>query len=67
MFQNEVASGKSVQETTVMSEIVSTEIVFGRGDEGIIKDCHRIRTDVFHIEQARNLFLVPNDSNCTDY
>ncbi|KAJ7774118.1 acyl-CoA N-acyltransferase [Mycena olivaceomarginata] len=35
-----------------MSRFVSTEIVFAQGDEEIIKDCHRIRTDVFHIEQG---------------
>ncbi|KAJ6515560.1 acyl-CoA N-acyltransferase [Mycena sanguinolenta] len=35
-----------------MSKIVSTEIVFGQADEKIIVECHRIRTEVFHIEQG---------------
>ncbi|KAJ7930094.1 acyl-CoA N-acyltransferase [Mycena leptocephala] len=32
--------------------IVSTEIVFGQGDQKIIQECHRIRKEVFHIEQG---------------
>ncbi|KAJ7639130.1 acyl-CoA N-acyltransferase [Roridomyces roridus] len=32
--------------------IVSTEVVHARGDETIIKDCHRIRVQVFHVEQG---------------
>ncbi|KAJ6539671.1 acyl-CoA N-acyltransferase [Mycena capillaripes] len=32
--------------------IVSTEIVFGQGDPKLIPDCHRIRKEVFHIEQG---------------
>ncbi|KAJ7087409.1 acyl-CoA N-acyltransferase [Mycena crocata] len=34
------------------SRIVSTEIVFAKGDKQIIEDCHRIRKEVFHIEQG---------------
>ncbi|KAJ7129358.1 acyl-CoA N-acyltransferase [Mycena epipterygia] len=35
-----------------MSRIVSTEVVFAKGDKKIIEDCHRIRKEVFHIEQG---------------
>ncbi|KAJ7490275.1 acyl-CoA N-acyltransferase [Mycena galericulata] len=35
-----------------MTRIVSTEVLFARGDQQIIEDCHRIRTEVFHIEQG---------------
>ncbi|KAJ7037818.1 hypothetical protein C8F04DRAFT_1091635 [Mycena alexandri] len=32
--------------------IVSIELVFGKGDQRIIPDCHRIRQEVFHLEQG---------------
>ncbi|KAJ6512853.1 acyl-CoA N-acyltransferase [Mycena sanguinolenta] len=40
-----------------MSKIVSTEIVFGQGDDAqaILPDCHRLRKEVFHIEQGISL------------
>ncbi|KAJ7094462.1 acyl-CoA N-acyltransferase [Mycena belliarum] len=34
-----------------MSRIVSTEVVSTVGDQKIIQECHRIRKDVFHLEQ----------------
>ncbi|KAJ7284074.1 acyl-CoA N-acyltransferase [Mycena rebaudengoi] len=35
-----------------MSRIVSTEVISAQGDQKIIKECHRIREEVFHIEQG---------------
>ncbi|KAJ6538501.1 acyl-CoA N-acyltransferase [Mycena vulgaris] len=34
-----------------MPRIIETKVVFAQGDQEIIADCHRIRKDVFHIEQ----------------
>ncbi|KAJ7044665.1 hypothetical protein C8F04DRAFT_1350969 [Mycena alexandri] len=34
------------------TKIISTEIVFGKNDQKIIAECHRIRKEVFHLEQA---------------
>ncbi|KAF7352503.1 Glucosamine 6-phosphate N-acetyltransferase [Mycena venus] len=34
-----------------MSKIVSWEIVFGQDDQNLISECHRIRKEVFHLEQ----------------
>ncbi|KAJ7228340.1 acyl-CoA N-acyltransferase [Mycena pura] len=35
-----------------MWKVVSTEVVYARGDEEIIRECHRIRKEVFHLEQG---------------
>ncbi|KAJ7167521.1 hypothetical protein C8R46DRAFT_1218463 [Mycena filopes] len=35
------------------AKIISTEIVHGKNDQKIIQECHRIRKEVFHLEQAR--------------
>ncbi|KAF7352494.1 Glucosamine 6-phosphate N-acetyltransferase [Mycena venus] len=37
-----------------MSKIISTEILFGQGDNAqkILPDCHRLRREVFHLEQG---------------
>ncbi|KAJ7930095.1 acyl-CoA N-acyltransferase [Mycena leptocephala] len=43
--------------------IVSTEIVFGQGDQKIIQECLRIRKEVFHIEQARGFPLLEYDKS----
>ncbi|KAF7374510.1 Glucosamine 6-phosphate N-acetyltransferase [Mycena sanguinolenta] len=39
------------------SKIISTEIVFGQGDDAqaILPDCYRLRKEVFHIEQGISL------------
>ncbi|KAJ7780907.1 acyl-CoA N-acyltransferase [Mycena metata] len=34
------------------TKIISTEIVFGKNDQKIIAECHRIRKEVFHLEQG---------------
>ncbi|KAJ7498608.1 acyl-CoA N-acyltransferase [Mycena latifolia] len=35
-----------------MSRIVETEVVFAKGDPKIIQECHRLRKEVFHLEQG---------------
>jgi hypothetical protein len=51
--------------TAMESIIVFTEILFGQGsdEQEIIPECHRLRKEIFHIEQVRGRFFVSFNSS----